>query len=278
MSSFIKNLEETINRKESLICVGLDPDPNQMQVHDLLEFCKRIIEEVVPYVAAIKPNLAFFEAFGLEGITTLERVVAFAKEVAPEVILIGDAKRGDISSSMEKYAKAMFEAWDFDAATVNPFAGRDSIEPFLQYKDKGVLVWCKSSNPDGSQFQNIGDDDKSGLGSVYKTIAREANKWNFNQNVGLVVGATYPNELEAVRQISPDLPILVPGIGSQHGDLYASVVGGISKSKYNLLISSSRNIIYSSGNSVDYGTSAGTAAMRLRNRVNEVLVKIGRSL
>ena len=278
MSSFVDLLEETVNQKKSLICVGLDPDPDQMQVDDLFEFCSTIVTEVAPYVAAIKPNLAFFEAFGIEGLETLERVITFIRETNPKLILIGDAKRGDISSSMERYAKAMFEGWGFDATTVNPFAGRDSIEPFLQYKDKGVLIWCKSSNPDGYQFQNIGQGDECNKGSVYETIAREANEWNFNENVGLVVGATYPTELETIRQISPNLPILVPGIGSQDGDLHASIVGGISKSRYNLIISSSRSIIYSSDQPDYYGTSAGMAAKKLQGDIKGVLSKIGRSL
>ena len=278
MPYFVDFLEETVNQKKSLICVGLDPHPDQMQVDDLYEFCESIVTEVSPYVSAIKPNLAFFEAFGIQGLKTLEKVVKFVREINPELILIGDAKRGDISSSMERYAKSIFEQWDFDAATVNPFAGRDSIDPFLQYEDKGVFVWCKSSNPDGYQFQNIGDTTRNGNGKVYEMIAREANDWNFNKNVGLVVGATYPNELESIRQISPDIPILVPGIGSQDGDLHASIVGGISPSRYNLIISSSRSIIYASDNPVDYGMAAGMAAKKLKNQVNDVLLKIERPI
>ena len=204
--------------KESLVCIGLDPDPAKMPCCDVFEFCKTIVDNTQSFAAAYKPNLGFFEAFGIDGLRSLEKVIGYIRTSYPGTFLIGDGKRGDIGSTSEKYAYSMFKLWDFDAVTVNVFAGFDSIEPFLKYSDRGIFVWCKSSNPDGYQLQDLlvrGEDGKK----IFEIIAEYCVEWNSSGNLGLVVGATYPEELGTIRRIASDLPILVPCVGSQSGDL-----------------------------------------------------------
>ncbi len=245
MSKFKDKLINSCKSSNSFVCVGLDPDPSKIPSGSVLDFCKDIVDSTSDVVAAYKPNLAFFEALGLEGLTSLKNLVDYIHKEYPEKLTIGDAKRGDIGSSSAKYASALFEYWGFDSVTVNAFAGKDSIDPFLQYKDKGVFIWCKSSNADGPQIQGE-FDTKSQNSALFERIAIFASEWNKNENIGLVVGATYPKDIYRVRKLSPGLPILIPGVGSQEGSLSESVSAASELSFPNFLINSSRSIIYSS--------------------------------
>jgi len=276
MSKFLDRLQKTSSMKKSLVCIGLDPDPKRMPCPDVFQFCKTIVDSTQSFTTAYKPNMGFFEAFGIDGLRALEKVTKYIRANYPEILLIGDGKRGDIGSTSEKYAQAMFDLLDFDAVTVNAFSGFDSIEPFLRYSDRGVFVWCKSSNPDGYQFQDLvvsGTDGKK----VFEIIAEYCVEWNSSDNLGLVVGATYPEELATIREIAPELPILVPGVGSQSGDLESSVKFGLAKETHGLLISSSRGIIYASEQLSQYGNEAAKACSTLREKINNILMGLDRN-
>lgn len=276
MAKFKNDLQRISTLKKSLICVGLDPDPQKLPVSDVFEFCKVIVDRTEEFVTAYKPNLAFFEALGLDGLIALEKLIGYIKTNYPNVLLLGDGKRGDIGDTSRRYAHAMFNLWDFDAVTVNAFAGFDSIESFLDYEDRGIFVWCKSSNPDGYQFQDLCVDGDTSR-KVFQVIAEKCVEWDTNDNLGLVVGATYPEELQIVRDIAEDLPILVPGIGPQMGDLEASIKAGLAKSNHGLLISSSRGIIYASGESNTYGVEARKSSQELSRKISRVLDDVGRN-
>lgn len=276
MSKFLDRLQKTSSMKESLLCIGLDPDPARMPSPDVFEFCKTIVDSTQSFTAAYKPNMGFFEAFGIDGLKALEKIVEHIRTNYPEIFLIGDGKRGDIGSTSSKYAHAMFNVWDFDAVTVNAFSGFDSIEPFLRYSDRGIFVWCKSSNPDGYQLQDLVVSGQGGK-KVFEIIAEYCVEWNSSGNLGLVVGATYPEELATIRGIAPEIPILVPGVGSQSGDLESSVKFGLATETHGLLISSSRGIIYASQQVSQYGNEAAKASATLQKKINNILVDLGRS-
>ena len=276
MRSFVQRLLSASRANRSLLCVGLDPDPSQMAVADVTEFNRAIVEATKDLVCAYKPNLGFYEAFGSRGISALEETVSFIRETAPGVVVVGDAKRGDIGSTNARYAKALFEVWGFDAATVNCFGGGESLGPFLEYADKGIFVWCRSSNPGADQFQDLGVGSGEDARPLYEVVAANASEWNQRGNVGLVVGATYPDELRAVRAICPTMPILVPAIGAQGGDLAASVTAGMDDSGRNVLMSSSRSVIYASRDPGDFAEAARKSAAALRERINAVLGEEGK--
>ena len=275
MDRFTDRLRAASKANQSLVCVGLDPDPAFMAIPEIAPFNRAIVDATKDLVCAYKPNLAFYEAQGSSGIRALEETVEHIRSVAPGVIVLGDAKRGDIGSTSVKYAQAMFETWGFDAATVNVYAGGDSIEPFLEYSDRGIFVLCKTSNAGAAEFQDrvLADDEGGTL--LYEEVARRANRWNTQGNVGLVVGATFPTELAAVRSICPELPILLPGIGAQSGDLEASVVSGTDGAGRSLIVSSSRSITYASTDPGDFAGAARSAAQNLREQVNRILTKKG---
>ena len=279
MSIFVERLHKITSANKSLVCIGLDPDQDLLPISDVYEFCVKIIDKVQGDIVALKPNLAFFEVMGLDGLRVLERIISHVRCYYPEILLIGDGKRSDIGSTSIKYASAMFRFWGFDAVTVSPFAGRDSIQPFLDYPDKGVFIWCKSSNPGGSIFQNLEyyDKDLAEDSHLYQLIARKVVDWNVNGNAGLIVGATYPSELARIRQIAPGLPILVPGIGAQQGSLKQAVEAGIDFEKPNLLISSSRNILYASGDVDEYPNAAQQAVSNLNGAINDILTSLDRN-
>ena len=200
----------------------------------------------------------------------LEKTVAHIRDKAPGVIVLGDGKRGDISSSNTHYAKALFDTWGFDAATVNGYAGIEALRPFLDYTDRGIFVWCRSSNDGARELQDqvLGGDDGKRL---FEHIAESAAHWDRNDNTGLVVGATYPEDIVRVREISPDIPVLLPGVGAQAGNLRASVLAGVDTSGRNLLVASSRNILYASQEPANFETAARTAANNLRQQINQIL-------
>ena len=262
MSKFKDKLINACKASDSFVCVGLDPDPKKITSNSIFDFCKDIVDSTSDVVAAYKPNFAFFEALGLEGLTSLKFLMDYISGEYPEKLTIGDAKRGDIGSSSEKYAYSLFEYWGFDSITVNAFAGEDSVRPFYQYTDKGVFIWCKSSNPDGLQFQGEFNSEREEI-SLFEKIAVSAYDWNKNDNIGLVVGATYPDDIARVRKLAPGLPMLIPGIGSQEGELDASVSSAVELEFPNFLINSSRSIIYSS--------DSFKSADNLRNSINKSL-------
>lgn len=273
MSKFLDRLAHISRKNQSLVCIGLDPDPSLMAVPDVFEFNKAIIDATHDLVCAYKPNLPFYEALGIEGLKALDRIIDHIRSVAPDVIVLGDGKRGDIGSTNTMYAKALFEVWGFDAATVNAYGGMDTLEPFLDYEDKASFIWCKSSNPGGAEFQDIRLLDHPGEPLLYQWMADKARQANGRGNVGIVVGATYPDELVEVRQRVGGMPILIPGIGNQSGNLRGSVVSGLDVDNPNVLISSSRGITYASKDPATYPDAARNAASNLRNQINDVLIQ-----
>jgi orotidine-5'-phosphate decarboxylase len=275
MQSFRQRLLSASQANESLLCIGLDPDPALMAIPDVADFNRAIVDATSDLVCAYKPNLPFYEAFGSRGIAALEETVAYIRERAPRAVVLGDGKRGDIGSTNARYAAALFETWGFDAATVNCFGGGEALEPFLEYEDKGIIVWCRSSNPGADEFQDLHVASQGGPQPLYQVIATRALEWDRRGNVGLVVGATYPAELKAVRGICRDMPILVPAIGAQGGDLSASVLAGMDDAGRNLLMSSSRSVTYASRDPADFADQARSSAQALRDEINAVLEEGG---
>lgn len=266
--TFVEKLLSASRTNRSLVCVGLDPDPALMPVKDVFEFNKAIIDATADLVCVYKPNIAFYEAMGIDGLMALEKTVKYIPKGIP---IICDAKRGDIGNTSKAYARALFETMDFDAATVNPYLGHDSLDSFLQYGDKGVIILCKTSNPGSADFQELevklpGTERSMKL---YEMVAEKALEWNTRGNVGLVVGATFPSELERVREICPDLFILIPGIGAQAGDLEGAVKSGVDAQGEKAIISSSRQILYASKGK-DYASAARKAALKLRDDINSI--------
>jgi orotidine-5'-phosphate decarboxylase len=279
MPTFLEKLDAACAAARSLVCVGLDPDPALMPLPDVFAFNKAIVDATQDLACAYKPNFAFYEALGLPGWRALEQTIAHIRQAAPKAIVIGDAKRGDIGSTSEAYARALFQVWGLDAATVNAYGGNDSIEPFLSYADKGALIWCRSSNSGARDFQDL-MVSQAGEGAAtprpfYETVAEAALAWNKKGNVGLVLGATYPTEIRRVRQLCPGLPFLLPGIGAQEGALSQSVRYGVDASGRRAIINSSRGIIYASKGK-DFPEAARRAAVQLRNAINAALAEEGK--
>ena len=230
-----------------MLCVGLDPDPTKFPdgvertARGVLDFCRSIVDATAHTVCAFKPQIAYFAAIGAE--RELELLCAHVRATCPDVVLILDAKRGDIGPTAERYAVEAFDRYGADAVTVNPYLGTDSIEPFLAHRGKGVIVLCRTSNPGGADLQNL---DVGGA-TLYEKIARLAvDDWSTKGEIALVVGATVPDELRRVRSIVGDLPLLVPGIGAQGGDVVATVRAGADSTGYGMMINSSRAVLYAS--------------------------------
>ena len=267
---FWTKLRQAVQRNHSLVCVGLDPDPALMPPLTIFDFNKAIIDATSDLVCAYKPNLAFYEALGIEGLTALQRTAEYIPE---EIPVIGDAKRGDVGNTARAYAKALFETLGFDAATVNPYLGYDSLEPFINHRDKGVFILCRTSNTGATDFQNLAllspslDCKEQPL---FKAVAQKAKEWNKYGNIGLVVGATYPQELEEIRQLCPEMPLLIPGIGAQGGELELAVRHGLDAWGRGAIFNSSRQILYASRGS-DFAESARRAADDLRCQINSLL-------
>lgn len=266
--SFSPRLQAAVQHNHSLLCIGLDPDPARLPAvvrpapDPVFAFCAAIIEATADLVCAFKPNIAFFEALGLEGFRTLRRVI---DAIPPDLPVILDAKRGDIGSTADAYAHAAFEVLGADAITLNPYLGGDSLAPFLAYRERGCLLLCKTSNPGSADLQNLRLLDGRPL---YLEIARRAaEEWNINCNVGLVVGATHPDELRAVRTLCPDLPLLVPGVGAQGGDLAAAVAAAVDAHGAGAIVNASRSILYAS-NRADFAEAARAEAIRTREAIN----------
>ena len=260
---FHDQLERSWAASNSLLCVGLDPDPaqfpNALEVgHDpIFRFCKEIVDATADIVCAFKPQIAFFASQREE--QALERVCAYIRETYPDVTLILDAKRGDIGSTAEHYAREVFGRYGAHAVTVNPYLGTDSVMPYFEH-DGGVIALCRTSNPGGDDLQSL----ECGGEPLYIIVAQQvADEWSRHGECGLVVGATYPDELRRVRAAAPELPILVPGIGAQGGDPGAAVAAGARADGRGLIISSSRAITYASSGA-DFADAARLAAIDSR--------------
>jgi orotidine-5'-phosphate decarboxylase len=266
--NFIDKLNTAVKKNRSLVCVGLDTSPELIPSGmTVLEFNKAIIDATADLVCAYKPNLAFYEAQGKKGFDTLHKTV---QHVPQDIVVIGDAKRGDIGSTSVCYAKALFDEMGFDAVTVSPFLGYDSLEPFLKYEEKGVIIICRTSNKGAADFQSLLCRFEGKERPLYEIVAMKASWWNTNHNIGLVVGATYPEELKNIRQAHPDMPILIPGVGAQGGELELSVRFGIDANKRGIIINSSRGIIYA-GKGVDFADAARKATQTLRDEINKCI-------
>lgn len=262
---FLDKLTNATRRNNSLLCVGLDPDPELMPDRiTVADFNRKIIDATHDLVCAYKLNLAFYEALDLAGLEALKQTI---KHVPNDIPIIGDAKRGDIGNTARAYARAMFDVFNFDAVTVNPYLGFDSIEPFISYQDRGVFILCRTSNPSAVDFQSLRCESETGQCSLFELVALKAKEWNRYGNVGLVVGATYAQELELIRCSHPSLPLLIPGIGAQGGDLAATVRYGVDRQREKAIISSSRQIIYASRKE-DFAAAARRAASDLRDQIN----------
>ena len=275
MVTFVERLKLACERQNSLLCVGLDPDSARMPVPDVLQFNRAIIDATADLVCAYKPNLAFYEALGLKGLEALKETIEHIRKAVPDVLVIGDAKRGDLGPSSRAYAQAMFEVWGFDAITVNVYGGHDSIQPFLEFQERGVFLWCRSSNPGAGDLQDLRIGDDVAGTAMYQHIAVKALEWNNHGNVGLVVGATYSEELHQVRTLCPQMPILVPGIGAQGGDLEAAVRYSTDEKGRLAIISASRQVIYASSGE-DFPQAARREALRLRDEINRTLGEAGK--
>jgi orotidine-5'-phosphate decarboxylase len=264
--NFIEKLQKISRKNHSLVCIGLDPDPGLIpEKVGIYDFNKAIIEATSDLVCAYKPNLAFYEASGEEGMDALKRTV---KCIPPGIIVIGDGKRGDIGNTSKAYARSLFDFFGFGAATVNPYLGLDAIEPFLQYQDKGIFILCRTSNAGAADFQSLRCETPQGLRALFEIVADKAQQWNKQGNIGLVIGATYPDELKLIRQQHPDMPFLIPGIGAQGGDVALTVKYGISLHRDKAIINSARQIIYASKGK-DFAEAARRAALALRDQINK---------
>jgi orotidine-5'-phosphate decarboxylase len=271
--NFTQQLARSEALNDSLLCVGLDPDPAkfpgswQNDTSRIFDFCATIVDATKDLVIAFKPQIAYFAAHRAED--QLERLIAHIHRAAPEVPVILDAKRGDIGSTAEQYAREAFERYRADAVTLSPFLGFDSIEPYLKYEGKGLILLCRTSNPGGAdlQAQTLRSGDK-----LFEHIARLAGgAWNRSGQLGLVVGATYPAEIERVRELAPTLPLLIPGIGAQGGDAVATVRAGWRESGGRttapIIVSSSRAVLYAS-RGADFAEAAHRAAAAARDELN----------
>ena len=264
--NFAEKLTNATKKNKSLLCVGLDPDPKLMPDKvGIFEFNKAIIEATADLVCAYKPNLAFYEALGSEGLDALKQTV---KYIPDDVPVIGDAKRGDIGNTAKAYARAIFDNLNFDATTVNPYLGFDSIEPFIQYTNKGVFILCRTSNTGAVDFQSLRcETEEHSYRPLFELVALKASQWNTYGNIGLVVGATYLEELRLIRNSHPDMPLLIPGIGAQGGDLASVVRYGVNAQGEKAIINSSRQIIYASKGK-DFAQAARRVALSLRDQIN----------
>ena len=263
--NFNEKLTNIAQKNKSLLCIGLDPDPELMPSQiKVFEFNKAIIEATSDLVCAYKLNLAFYEALGDEGLDALKGTI---KYIPDDIPIIGDAKRGDIGNTAKAYAKAIFANFGFDATTVNPYLGFDSIEPFIEYTDKGVFILCRTSNAGAADFQSLRCETELGYRPLFELVALKAGQWNIHGNIGLVIGATYPEELRLIRQSHPDMPILIPGIGAQGGDIALAVRYGVDAQGERAILNSSRQIIYASQER-DFAQAARRAASSLREQIN----------
>jgi orotidine-5'-phosphate decarboxylase len=268
--TFIDMLQGAQRRNGSMLCVGLDPEPSRFpaglkgDANKIFDFCARIVDATADLVIAFKPQIAYFAAHRAEA--QLEQLMEHMRRTAPEVPVILDAKRGDIGSTAEQYAKEAFERYGADAVTLSPFMGFDSVQPYLKYEGKGAFLLCRTSNPGGDDLQNRRLADVPGQPRLYEHVAKLAQgPWNTNGQLGLVVGATYPAEIEAVRTLAPNAPLLIPGVGAQGGDAVATVKAGW-RADAPIVVNSSRAILYASD-----GEGYAEAARREARKTRDLL-------
>lgn len=267
--TFIEKVRRSWSKNNSLLCIGLDPDISKLPKHlissqrPIFTFNKAIIDATADLVCAYKPQIAYYAAQRAEA--ELEMTMEYIHSHYPDLIVILDAKRSDIGSTSVMYAQEAFDRYRADAVTVNPYLGLDSLSPFLDRKDRGVVILCRTSNPGATDIQDLMVDGQK----LYTIVAtKAASHWNYNQNVLLVVGATYPKELQEVRAIVGDMPLLVPGIGAQGGDIRATVTNGLDTNGTGMIISSSRGVIYA-GHGTDFAQAARQAAQQARDEIND---------
>jgi len=270
--TFLEQLKHATERQRSVLCVGLDPEPAKFPVHlsgkpdAIYEFCARIVDATSDLVCAFKPQIAYFAAHRAEA--QLEQLIAHIRRVAPTIPVILDAKRGDIGSTAEQYAIEAFERFGADAVTLSPFMGFDSIEPYVKRHGKGAFLLCRTSNPGGDDLQTRRLADIAGQPRLFEHLAYLAQgPWNLNGQLGLVVGATYPDEIARVREIAPSLPLLIPGVGAQGGDAAATLKAGLRMQDDQIsgpiIVNSSRAILYAS-QGADFAQAARNAALQSR--------------
>jgi orotidine-5'-phosphate decarboxylase len=272
-ATFIDKLNARHREAHTMLCIGLDPVSSKLPPHiqvdaaGVVRFCQEIVEATATFAAAFKPNLAFFTELGRDG---LDALWAVKQAIPADIPVILDCKVGDVGETARAYARGWFDAFGFDAITVNPYLGEDALEPFFQYGGRGVIVICKTSNPGSGDFQ---DRAMASGGSLFLEVADSCRAWDdaYPAQVGLVVGATYPEELAAVRQRVGNQLILVPGLGAQGGDVAASIRAGLDVSGGGLLLSASRSILYA-GDGRDFATAAEHAA---RNHRDEIAAALG---
>ena len=280
MHKFIETLTESWRRRQSLLCVGLDPDLEKLpatmrrQRAPLFAFSREIIDATAPWVCAFKPQIACYAAVGAEA--ELEQTIDYIKQHHPDIPVILDAKRGDIGATAKRYAREAFERYRADAVTVNPYLGGDALAPFLDYvdksgADKGVFILCRTSNPGSGDLQELPSDGRS-LSLAHHVAVRAATHWNGNGNVGLVVGATWPREVGAIRKLVGDMPLLIPGIGAQGGNLEEVLANGLNADGNGVLINASRAVIYAGAASgaadKNFAEAAAQAAETLCRQIN----------
>jgi orotidine-5'-phosphate decarboxylase len=276
--TFIAKLQHAQVLNDSMLCVGLDPEPSKFpgawkgQPDRIFDFCAAIVDATKDLVCAFKPQIAYFAAHRAED--QLERLMAHMQRVAPQVPIILDAKRGDIGSTAEQYAREAFVRYQADAVTLSPFMGFDTIEPFLKFSGKGVILLCRTSNPGGSDLQSLRLADVPGNPRVYEHLAAQAaGPWNTSGQLGLVVGATFPEEIARVRELAPTLPLLIPGVGAQGGDAEATVKAGLRRDAQGavtgpIIVNSSRAVLYASSGD-DFASAARQAAQSTRLQLKQ---------
>jgi orotidine-5'-phosphate decarboxylase len=290
--SFVEALRRRWQATGSLVCVGLDPEleripklaragrtgllsaPVDEQEADvegaLVGFTQAIVDATAEIVSAFKPNSAFYEQYGPAGLRALQRLITYIHARYPETPVILDAKRGDIGSTSAAYARAAFDTLRADAITLHPYLGREALAPFLERADRGAIILCRTSNPGAGEFQDVNAQSADGAEPLYQRVARAvATSWNARGNCALVVGATYPDELRVVREIAGDMPILVPGIGAQGGDLAAVMQHGLDSRGDGLIISLSRSVMYASAGA-DFAEAARREVERVMRAINDL--------
>ncbi|MGB7305476.1 MAG: orotidine-5'-phosphate decarboxylase [Burkholderiaceae bacterium] len=282
--NFTEKLTASWARSASMLCVGLDPDLKRLPPgfgngnEGLERFCKAIVDATAASACAFKPQIAYFASAGAE--QALERVIRHIQDNYPTIPVILDAKRGDIGATASHYAREAFERYGADAVTINPYMGSDSISPYGEFPDKGVFILCRTSNPGGDDLQSLPVTDSApgeAHGALYQKVASlAAGPWNtlVNGQAGLVVGATYPDELKTVRAMTGDMPLLVPGIGAQGGDIDATVAAGLDSRGCGMLINSSRAILYASAGP-DFARAAAMVAQATRDAINRARAQCG---
>ena len=266
-----EKLDAAAIKTNSFVCVGLDPSIERAPINDIAAFNRAIIDATKDVVSAFKPQFAYYEAMGIKGFKILENTIRHIRDVAPNHIIIGDGKRGDISTTATAYARAMYEIWDVDIATIYAYQGSDSVEPFLKHSGRGVYIVCRTSNPSSRDIQDLIVHDANGQARVFDRMADMADRWSKTQNVGIVAGATFPDDLHTLRIRHPELHFLIPGVGAQGGEVEQTTKAGMNEQGRGFLVNSSRGIIYASNDPLDFERAARRAAELLRDQINDAL-------